>query len=183
MKYVTGAFAAILTIFLLFFYPLYEQARSQDKIANTIIQSASTQFIDSARTKGYITPQMWDDFNTQLAATGNQYDVKLEHLHKLTSPIYSDPANPATFQGDFTTYYTAYYNDQIMPVMFPNNTLPNDDKTRRYIMQVGDYIGINLKNTNRTTATQLWDFLMNDNTEQSATVLMNYKGMVLNEDY
>ncbi|MGC6586205.1 hypothetical protein ACPV3A_14705 [Paenibacillus sp. Dod16] len=184
MKYVTGIFAALLTVLLLFLFPLYEQARSQDKIANAIVQSASTQFIDSARTKGYITPQMWNDFNSQLAATGNQYDVKLEHLHKLISPNYSDPADPATFQGDFTTYYTAYFNDQIMPVMFPNNnTVPIDDASRRYIMQVGDYIGINLTNTNRTAATQLWDFLMNDNTGQSASVLMNYKGMIVNEDY
>jgi len=183
MKYVTGIFAALLAVLLLFMYPLYEQARSQDKIANIVIQSAATHFIDSARTKGYITPKMYEEFNAQLAATGNQYEVELEHLHKQISPDYSDPANPVTFQNSFTAYYSGFYNQQILAVLFPDSALPSDDPGRRYTMQVGDYIGIQMTNKNRTAATQLWDFLMSDNTQENSTVLMNYEGMVLHEDY
>lgn len=183
MKYVTGIFAALLAVLLLFMYPLYEQARSQDKIANNVIQSAATHFIDSARTKGYVTPLMYEEFNAQLAATGNQYEVEIEHLHKRYFPEYSDPANPATFQNSFSTFYDGFYNEQIIPVLFPADSRQKDDPSRWYTMQVGDYIGIKLKNINRTAATQLWDFLMNDNTEENASILMNYKGMVLNEDY
>lgn len=183
MRYVTGIFAALLAVLLLFLYPLYEQARSQDKIANTVVQGAATHFIDSIRTKGYITPQIYEEFNAQLAATGNQYDLQLEHLHKRYSPEYEDPANPATFKNSFITFYDGFYNEQILAVLFPDNGRRADDPARRYKMQVGDYVGIKLKNINRTAAVQLWDFLMNDNTGDSATIVMNYEGMVLNEDY
>ncbi|NGZ74501.1 hypothetical protein [Saccharibacillus alkalitolerans] len=183
MKYVTGIFAALLAVLLLFMYPLYEQARSQDKLANAVVQGAAVRFVDNVRTKGYITPRIYEEFNAQLAATGNQYDVELEHLHKRYSPDYSDPADPATFRGSFTTFYDGFYNEQILPVLFPDNGRSSDDPSRRYTMQVGDYIGIRLKNVNRTAAVQLWDFLMNDNTEENAAILMNYEGMVLNEDY
>ncbi|MDO3412849.1 hypothetical protein QWJ34_23990 [Saccharibacillus sp. CPCC 101409] len=183
MKYITGIFAALLAVLLLFMYPLYEQARSQDKIAGAIVQGAATHFIDGARTKGYITPQMYEEFNAQLAATGNAYEVELEHLHKRYSPDYSDPANPATFQNSFTTFYDGFYSEQILGVLFPDNGRDKKDSGRRYEMQVGDYIGIELKNINRTAAAQLWDFLMNDNTQEHAAILMNYEGMVLNEDY
>ncbi|GGO07224.1 hypothetical protein [Saccharibacillus kuerlensis] len=183
MKYITGIFAALLAVLLLFMYPLYEQARSQDKIANAIVQGAATHFIDSVRTKGYITPQMYEEFNTKLAATGNQYDVQLEHLHKRYNPDYNDPANPLTFQGSFTTFYDGFYTEQILAVLFPDNGRSPEDAARRYTMEVGDYIGVKLKNVNRTAAVQLWDFLMNDNTEENAAVLMNYEGMILNEDY
>ncbi|MCQ4085595.1 hypothetical protein [Saccharibacillus sp. JS10] len=183
MKYITGIFAALLAVLLLFMYPLYEQARSQDKLANITIQGAATHFIDRTRTKGYITPTMYEEFNAQLAATGYSYDVELKHMHKLTSPDYSDPANTSTFQNSFTTYYSEFYNEQILAVLFPNITLPKDHANRRYTLQVGDYIGIEIVNKNRTAATQLWDFLMNDNTEGNSTVIMNYEGMVLYEDY
>lgn len=183
MKYVTGIFAALLAVLLLFMYPMYEQARSQDKIAGSIVQGAAARLVDSARTKGVLTPQMYEEFNAQLAATGNQYEVELEHLHKKYNPDYSDPARADTFQNSFTTFYDGFYNEQILPILFPDNDAPPEDDSRIYKMQVGDYIGIRLKNVNRTAAVQLWDFLVHDNTEDAASVMMNYEGMVLNEDY
>ncbi len=182
MNYITGIFAALLSVLLLFMYPLYEQARSQDKIANLVVQAAVTRFVDSARTKGYITPQMYETFNAQLAATGNPYEVRLEHLRKRYVPEYGDPADPSTFKNRFTAFYDGFYNEQILAVLFPNLISSADDPARRYDMQVGDYIGIKLENVNRTAAVQLWDFLMNDNTDENATVAINYEGMVLNED-
>ncbi len=183
MKYVTGIFAALLAVLLLFLYPMYEQARSQDKLASAIVQEAAVQLIDSARTKGYLTPQVYQEFNAKLAATGNPYEVKLEHLHKRYGPDYGDPADPATFKGSFTTYYDGFYDTQILSVLFPNNGKAAEDDSRRYKMQVGDYVGISLRNVNRTPAAQLWDFLLNDNTGDRASITVNYEGMVLNEDY
>ena len=183
MKYVTGIFAALLAVLLLVIYPLYEQVRSQDKLASAVVQEAAVLLIDSARTKGYLTSQVYQEFNAKLAATGNQYEIKLEHLHKRYGPDYSDPANPATFQGSFTTYYDGFYEDQILSVLFPANGAAADDPSRRYMMQVGDYIGVSVHNVNRTPAAQLRDFLLNDNSQGSASITVNYEGMVLNEDY
>ncbi|OWA37357.1 hypothetical protein B9G55_04660 [Saccharibacillus sp. O16] len=183
MKYVIGIFAALIAVLLLFMYPLYEQVRTQDRLAASVAQDAAVLLIDSARTKGYLTPQVYQEFNAKLAATGNPYEVQLEHLHKRYGPDYSDPANPATFLGSFTTYYDGFYDEQILSVLFPNNGKSADDPSRRYTMQVGDYIGISIRNINRTPAAQLRDFLLNLNTGDDASITVNYEGMVLNEDY
>ncbi|KAI7257654.1 hypothetical protein KC345_g10744 [Hortaea werneckii] len=175
--------AVFIAVVLMFGYPLYQQARNQDDLSQLVVQSAVTSFVDAARTKGYITPNMYLEFNLKLGATGNRYDVQMEHLHKKYNPVYSNPADPNTFKDSFDTYYDGHYMPEIMTVLFPNTTLGADDISRRYVMAEGDFFTVKVKNVNRTMATVLGDFFTGGNTSSNVKVFVPYGGMVINEDY
>ncbi|MNC50108.1 hypothetical protein D3C75_993290 [compost metagenome] len=147
--------------------------------------------MDAVRTKGYITAQMYNDFNRKLGATGNQYDVQMEHMHKKYNPIYTDPSNVSTFQNTFEIYFNAHYTNEIMESLFPSNT----SAIGRYPVQstgvstiksdpmsVGDFFTVKVKNINRTMATILRDFFTGGNTGSNTTLYIPYGGMIINED-
>lgn len=175
---ILGVFIAVI---LLFAYPLYQQAQRQDDLSQIVVHSAITAFVDAARTKGYVTPQMYLEFNSKLGATGNQYDIQMEHLHKKYHPEYSDPADPGSFQKSFSTYFDGHYTSEIMSVLFPVKGGAASDK--RYYMSAGDFFTVKVKNINRTMATVLQDFLIAGNTGSNVKIYIPYGGMVLNEDY
>ena len=62
--------------------PAGEMARRQDDLSRLVVYQSVTKFVDSVRTKGYITPIMYNDFLQELATTGNIYNVEMEHHHK-----------------------------------------------------------------------------------------------------
>ncbi|MEB9896267.1 hypothetical protein P4K96_22760 [Bacillus cereus] len=180
---ISKIFAVLIAITLLFLYPLYQQAERQDDLSQIVVHSAVTQFVDAVRTKGYITPTMYLEFNQKLGATGNQYEVEMEHLHKKYNPLYADPADPSSFKDSFETYFSGHYTDQIMYVLFPDNDDSPYSEYRKYKMTEGDFFTVKAKNINRTMATVLRDFLTNGVTGSNTQVFMPYGGMVLNEDH
>ncbi|WP_110931529.1 hypothetical protein [Paenibacillus bouchesdurhonensis] len=195
-----GSLSKIMAIFiavaLLFGYPLYQQAQRQDELSQMVVHNAVTEFVDAVRTKGYITPRMYLELNRKLGATGNQYDIQMEHLHKRYNPVYFDPANPATFEGSFDIYFNGHYTEEIMAALFPNNTEPLDSRKRIYPvstgdaaatrpdpMVAGDFFRVKVRNVNRTMAVILQDFFTNGNTGSNTKVYVTYGGMIINEDY
>jgi hypothetical protein len=175
--------AAIVACGLLYLYPALNSYEQQDQIAYNMAYKAVTTFVDSARTKGYITPTMYNDFHRELDLTGNLYDVQMEHKRKQYNPIYTDPADPASFEGKYEVYYDGFYTDKIMATLFPNNSLPVTDPSRRYFLQVGDTFSVTVKNKNVTKATLVRDFLTNGNTGDPTRIYIPYGGLVTNEDY
>lgn len=180
MSKILGVFIALILMFL---YPLYQQAQRQDDLSQIVVHSAVTEFVDASRTKGYITPTMYSELTRKLGATGNQYEIEMEHLHKKYSPVYTDPADPNGFQNSFMTYFDGHYTEEIMGRLFPNNTSPIDDPDRRYLMSEGDFFTVKVKNINRTMSTILQDVFLNGNTGDNTRIYMPYGGMVINEDY
>jgi hypothetical protein len=184
--------AVLIAVVLLFGYPLYQQAQRQDELTELVVHGAVTEFVDAVRTKGYITPQMYNEFNRKLGATGNQYDVQMEHMHKRYNPLYEDPSNPSSkFDNTFDIYFNGHYTEEIMNALFPT-----DEKTTgRYPtintnysgikadpMSVGDFFTVKVKNINRTMATILRDFFTGGNTGSNTTLYIPYGGMIINED-
>lgn len=133
--------AVLLAVLLLYVYPAAETADRQDEISRMTVYQTVTRFVDSARTKGYISPAMFAEFEEQLARTGNVYDISMEHLHKKYVPNYIDPQNPATFTGTYETVLDGYYSSQIKEKLFPTDGLETaEDPARRYTFTVGDFL-------------------------------------------
>jgi hypothetical protein len=175
--------AAILAVLLLYVYPIADSYEKQDEISFLMTNKLVVNFVDSVRNKGHITPTMYNDFVQALELTGNTFDIHMEHLHKRYTPVYTDPANSETFQSKFDVNYEGFYHGQIMAVLFPDNDLLIDNPSRIYKLTVGDYISVTVRNTNRTNATLLRDFLNQSNTGDSTIINIPYGGMVLNENY
>lgn len=142
---------------------------------------AVTSFVDAVRDKGYISPTMYNDFVQAIHATGNTFDIQMEHGYKRYDPVYDDPTRPETFKGDYAVHYDMFYNAQILPALFPDTQAGKNDSTRRYRLAVGDTFYVMVKNTNRTNGTILHDFLNNAGSIEPK-IFIPYGGMVRNED-
>ncbi|WP_145331533.1 hypothetical protein [Paenibacillus xylanexedens] len=179
---VSKLFAVLLAVLLLYVYPAAETAERQDDIARLTATQSVTRFVDAVRTKGYISPRMQAEFQEQLAQTGNNYDISMEHLHKKYVPQYSDPMIQSSFTGTYEVVYDAYYSSQIQERLYPlSSTLSIDDPGRRYTLSMGDFFTVSLKSTNRTPSMMIREWLQG--TVQASAVFASYGGMVLNEDY
>ena len=56
---------------LMFMFPLMSTADRSDDIAQQVVQTATTEFVDNIRSTGKITQDKYDSFTDTLAATGN----------------------------------------------------------------------------------------------------------------
>ncbi|MFB4322592.1 MULTISPECIES: hypothetical protein [unclassified Paenibacillus] len=176
-------FAAFLALLLLYLVPAGEMARRQDDLSRLIVYQSVTKFVDSVRTKGYITPTMYNDFLQELAATGNIYNVEMEHHHKKYHPEYADPSDPGSFLNRYSVVYDAYYQDDLMGYLFPDSNLDKSDDSRRYRLTAGDHFQVSVTSLNRTPGLVIFDTLTGSNSEGTAAIAFPYGGLVLNEDY
>ncbi|MGG1639070.1 hypothetical protein [Paenibacillus sp. NRS-1760] len=170
-------FAVLISLLLLYLYPLSAAFNQQDDISELVALRATTSFVDAVRDKGGITPVMYNDFMTALAATGNSFVVEMEHGSKTYVPVYDDPTRPESFRGTYEIHYDAYYNAQILPVLFPDNTQAKDTPDRRYRMREGDSFSVTVRNTNRTAGTLIFDML-NNTISPNEKIVIPYGGMV-----
>jgi hypothetical protein len=173
-------FAVIVAVLLLYVYPISAAFRQQDDVSELVAMRAIASFVDAVRDKGFVSPAMYTDFMNTLAATGNTFEVQMEHGSKKYVPVYDDPTKPETFRGRYEVQVDAFYNAQILPVLFPNSAAGKDDPARRYKMHVGDTFAVTVKNTNRTAGTVLSDFL-NGAISPSEKIFIPYGGVVRNE--
>ncbi|MBY0023464.1 hypothetical protein H7K28_16305 [Paenibacillus polymyxa] len=174
---------ALLAVLLLYIVPAAQAAERQDDISGLNTYHSTVHFVDMVRTKGYITPTMYNDFIRDLELTGNTYEVHLEHMHKKYVPNYADAAKPDSFLGNYEVVYDSYYNPQILPVLFPDHSQPKSEQIRRYTLMAGDYFTVRLYNTNRTPADLYKSWLLGGIDNDNPAVSASYGGMVLNEDY
>ncbi|MED4599653.1 hypothetical protein P9314_02905 [Paenibacillus validus] len=182
MNSISKIFALLIAILLLYLYPISAAFDQQDDVSELVVLKATTAFVDAVRDKGYVSPTMYNDFLETIAATGNTFDVQMEHGSKKYVPVYDDPTRPETFRGSYEVHYYTYYNAQILPVLFPNSTAGKDDVARRYKLWVGDTFAVTVENTNRTPGTTLFDFL-NQAISPIEKIYLPYGGVVRNEDH
>ena len=176
-------FAAFLAVLLLYVVPAGESARRQDDLSRIVVYQSVTKFVDSVRTKGYVSPQMYQDFMRELDVTGNLYDVVMEHQHKKYVPNYSDPSDPGTFQGSYSVLFDAYYEKEILGRLFPESDSPPAGSNRVYKLTAGDFFQVSIRSQNRTPSLLLFDALTGSNLGNKPAIWFPYGGMVLNEDY
>lgn len=172
--------AVILACLLLYIVPTYYTYLRQDDITQIVAKQAVINFVDSVRNRGYITPTMYREFESDLLASGNDYLIEIVHSKKRYDPVYDNSGN---FQNDVMVNYDEYVTQDILKILFPDNNWPVDDKRRIYFMSVGDFFYVKVQNLNKTGATAVREFLTNSNTGTASELVVPYGGMVYNEDY
>lgn len=182
MNSIIKVFAIFIAILLLYIFPISAAFDQQDDVSELVVLRATTAFVDAVRDKGYVSPAMYSDFFQAIHATGNLFDVQMEHGQKRYVPVYDDPARPETFRDKYEVHYDAFYDAQILPVLFPQSPAGKEDPARRYKLHAGDTFYVVVKNTNRTNGAILRDFLNNDSSPHEV-IVVHYGGVVRNEDH
>lgn len=81
-------FSILISVLILFILPLYITFEKIDDISYSLALKITSNFVDNVTAKGYLSEEMYNDFVSELAVTGNVYDVKMEHVAKKYNPAY-----------------------------------------------------------------------------------------------
>lgn len=163
---IIGIFLAAI---LMFVFPLMTVSNTQDDISQVAVQSLVAEFVNNAATKGKVTQDDYNTFITKLNATGNTYEVQLEHKIMTTNPN-----KGASDQLGENLYYSVY-NSTIVDSA-DTGVIYNDE----YLMKKGDYIIATVKNTNITIASQIKNFLYSIVGKDTYTIAANASALVVN---
>ena len=133
--------AIFLAAVLMFIFPLMSVTERNDDIAQSVVQTATTEFVDTISTKGAIQSSDYDSYVQKLAATGNTYNVDIEVQHLDENPGKKSAVTSPDAIGENVRYST--FTSEIVDRM---NT---DDS---YALKKGDNVIVTAKNTNKTMA-------------------------------
>ena len=145
-------FAIMISLILMFLFPLVDAWDLQDNLSYAIAYSATVDFVDTARNTGYISRDLYDSFQGKLLATGNTFEVTLEHRE---------------FNEDLKAYLNKYTNE-IEKVL---------DSGNNYKLDKYDYFYVTVKNSNRTQATIINDFFSSSH-GTNTKIAVAYGGVV-----
>lgn len=160
--------AVFLAAVLMFVFPLMTITNSQDDISQVAVQSLVAEFINNAARKGKITQDDYNDFLTKLYATGNTYEVQLEHKIMTVNPNKGE-----TDELGENLYYSVYNST----IVEGTNGVNNQEE---YLLKKGDYIIATVKNTNTTMASQLKNFLYSIVGKDTYTIAGSASALVAN---
>ncbi len=152
--------AVVLLVVALYIFPTMLSFETQDELTRTVVYSETVKFIETVKNKGYISESNFTTFQNALNSTGNNYDINFAHHKRLLD---------SEIEGN--VYYQNYANSDVM------NEL-NDEGI--YKMNRGDYIEIELVNTNKTMATKMQEYVYNTALRKEK-IYVKYGGAITNE--
>ena len=79
-------FAIIISAIIFFLLPMYMAFEKKDDISYALALKITESFVNNVTSKGYLTRDMYDNYISELAVTGNDYTVTIEHVAKKYYP-------------------------------------------------------------------------------------------------
>ena len=160
-----------LAAILMFIFPLMSVSERNDDIAQTVVQTATSDFVDEVSISGAIKASSYEAYQSKLSATGNTYDIEIEVQHLDDNPGKKATSTSGDLVGENVRYST--YTTEIMYTMYAN---PN----RVYDLKKGDNVVVTVKNTNKTIAQMLRTFFYKITGQGTYQVAASAASMVVN---
>lgn len=162
--------AVVCGVLIMIVFPLMAVSDTQDDISQVAVQSLVAEFVNKEATKGKVTLDDYNEFISKLYATGNTYEVQLEHKIMTTNPN-----KGAADQLGENLYYSVYD-----PTILDGSSGVNNTTTGEYLMKKGDYFICTVKNTNTTIASQLKNWAYSIVGKDTYTIAASGSALVVN---
>lgn len=159
--------ASIIATVLLVLIPLISILDRQDNMSYNVVLTATTNFVDEVKSKGFIDKKLYEKYLDIIAATGNIYDIKLEAHKKM---IYKNSSGETIEDA----------------LLYNTREITNDLNTSAgtYELNVGDEFYVSIKNTNTPSSVLMYNFISGDiNSKAQKIVNINYGGTINNKDW
>jgi len=144
-------FAIFLAVALMVIYPLLVLSENNESISQLAVQTITSEFVERVTTLGEIRETDFDIFIQRLYATGNTFDVRIEVSH-----LDENPSRRAVIMNPGQTTGNVSFS------VFTSSILPHiqtEGGNGTYLLKRGDTVIVTVRNTNRTIAQLLRDFL------------------------
>ncbi len=159
--------AIFLAAILMFVFPLMSLAERTDDVSQLAVQTATTELVDRVRTTGKLTLTDYDAFVSELASTGNTFDIEILIQELDENPGVKTTQAEATKIGE-----NLYYNK------YTTQVLDELDTKGRKILKEGDIITVTVKNTNQTISQMLRNFFYMISGNDSYQIVGQHSGVV-----
>lgn len=153
---------------LMFVFPLMSVSERNDDISQLAVQTATAEFVDQIATVGYISETNYNNYIQKLGATGNTYDVTIE--------VQILDENP----NKITTTSTDLIGENARYSVYTNSILEKVNSSGKYVLKQGDNVIVTAKNTNKTMAKLLEDFMYKVTNNDTYQVAASASAMVVN---
>lgn len=165
----------LISAVILFIFPVYIAYEKKDDVSYALVLSYTQSFVEEIRSKGYITSEDYSEYISMISSTGNVFDVKMEHKHKVVYPgdtVKCYGTDPATGASIDTTKTLEEYNQMSQTQKDVYDKIVVEQKTdteiydTRYILNI---IGTEKPNADPTIH-EYYDYYMNTDDVFSITV-------------
>ena len=166
---VVGKIAAFLLASIIFFFgttTLY--AQKQDTIVQNYVEAAVEEFVDTARTSGYISQSAYNNLVARLDATKNVYEVSIIHSEAKTNFVNS---GETTFEDNFE----AHTKQEILSRLDEQSGLSG--ASPKYVMKNGDFIRVEVVNNSPTLARKMFGMFIGA-TRNGGQIRCSYGGYI-----
>ena len=160
--------AFIMAIILMFVAPMMTMYDRQDAITYSVAFSAIGELADMTRELGSLKSENYDAMTDLLTATGNTYDVQMEHYRKVYVPVYDATG---VFLNDYRISYEGSFNADIMTAL---------EATGDYEMAAGDMFFVHVENSSKTRSQIIREILLNQSDDLPSIVIRS-GGMIHHE--
>lgn len=159
--------AIFLAAVLMFVFPLMAMSERTDDVSQLAIQTATSDFVDKARTTGKLTLDNYDKYIQTLTATGNSFDVEIEVQQLDENPGVKTTQAESTKIGENLYYikYTSQVEEEL-------------NKKGRISLKEGDRVAVTVKNTNKTISQSLKSFFYQIAGNDTYQIAAQYSGIV-----
>lgn len=159
--------AIFLAAILMFVFPLMSLSERTDNISQLAVQTATTEFVDKAKTTGKITLDDYEKYLSTITATGNSFDVEM-----LVQQLDENPGVKTTQAERTKIGENLYYNKYTSQIEEELN------RTSRIALKEGDIVSVTVKNTNKTIAQMLRSFFYMVSGNDSYEIKAQHSGVV-----
>lgn len=159
--------AIFLAVLLMFIFPMLSVSERTDDISQLAVQTAVSDFVDNSRAIGKVTMANYEQLVTTLNATGNSFDIEMEH--KILDENVGKKTAWANGEVIGENVYYSVYTSQILEDLM-------DDKD--HIMKEGDLFLCSVKNTNTTISQTLRGLFYSISSNDAYQVGAQHSGMV-----
>lgn len=143
---IIGIFLAVLIMFI---FPVVAIASQHDEIAQTTVEVAVADFVNTISEKGKVTQFDYNQLVQKISATGNNFDVQIELQVLDDNPERKSVTTDKTVKGE-NLYYSVYTENITNKIM----EKIGKGEDGEYNLKKDDYIIVTVKNTNVTIGTQ-----------------------------
>lgn len=160
--------AIVLAAILMFIVPLMSVSERNDDITQLAVQTATSDFVETAATKGKITGADYSAFVQTLGATGNTYKIEMEAqiLDENFGKKSASTSQNLIGENSYYSVYTSTIEDEIYSV------------DSQFELKQGDNFVVTVKNTNKTIAQMLRGFFYSIAGNDTYQVAASYSSTV-----
>lgn len=164
--------AIFLAAILMFIFPLMSLTERNDDISQSVVQTATSEFVDKISISGQIKPADYESYLATIGATGNTYEIEIEVQHLDENPGKKSATTSGDLIGENVRYST--FTTEILGEMYTASG------AKSYPLKKGDNVVVTVKNTNKTMAQMLRTTFYKITGEGTYQVAASASSMVVN---